>query len=217
MKRIKIILFLASTAVVLTLFATNSNLSAHDFQKKKTASSIDLLEGDLIFQTNISPQCQAIQLATKSKWSHVGIILKENDEWMVLEAVQPVKMTALKDFIRRGEKGEYALKRLNSEGVLSADIINAMHEMGEQQLGKNYDGIFMWSDEEMYCSELVWKIYHTTTGLEIGALQALGDFDLSHPLVKEKLEERYGRNIPLEEKMISPGAMFDSDLLIQVH
>ena len=33
-------------------------------------------DGDLIFQTSLSQQSKAIQLATKSKYSHCGIIYK---------------------------------------------------------------------------------------------------------------------------------------------
>ena len=34
----------------------------------------------------------------------------------------------------------------------------------------------------MYCSELVWKIYNDATGIEIGALKELKDFDFDLPL-----------------------------------
>ena len=65
----------------------------------------------------------------------------------------------------------------------------------------------------MYCSELVWKLYQRSTGLEVGKLATLSSFDLSHPVVKEKLKERYGDNIPMDERVISPQAIVDSDLL----
>jgi len=79
--------------------------------------------------------------------------------------------------------------------------------------GKNYDLYFEWSDDRIYCSELIWKIYKEGTGLEIGKLEELADFDLSNPAVKAKLKERYGNTIPKHEKVISPAAMFDSELL----
>jgi uncharacterized protein YycO len=79
--------------------------------------------------------------------------------------------------------------------------------------GKDYDLLFGWDDEQYYCSELVWKLLKCSTGLEVGKTQLLGEFDLSHPLVKMKLRERYGQDIPLEETVISPGNIFESDLL----
>jgi hypothetical protein len=50
-------------------------------------------------------------------------------------------------------------------------------------------------------------------GIEIGGLQKLREFDLTDPAVKGKMRERYGRDIPLDERVISPAAMFDSALL----
>jgi hypothetical protein len=63
----------------------------------------------------------------------------------------------------------------------------------------------------------VWKIYNRALGIEIGKLKALKEFDLSNPIVKNKLHERYGDNIPLNEQVISPGDMFESDLLETVY
>jgi hypothetical protein len=91
-----------------------------------------------------------------------------------------------------------------------------MKKIGEKFRGKSYDLYFDWSDDKIYCSELVWKIYHEAFGIELGALQELKDFDLSNEVVKTKLKERYGDNIPLNEKVISPAAMFESDFLQDV-
>ena len=51
------------------------------------------------------------------------------------------------------------------------------------------------------------------TGLELGTLQKLRDLDLTDSAVKAKMRERYGKDIPLDERMISPAAMYDSGLL----
>ena len=65
----------------------------------------EIRDGDIIFQTSTSGQSKAIQIATGSKYSHMGIIYKEGNEIFVYEAVQPVKLTPLKDWISRGENG----------------------------------------------------------------------------------------------------------------
>ena len=72
-------------------------------------------------------------------------------------------------------------------------------------------------DERIYCSELVWKIYKEALDIEIGELETLEDFDLTDKAVKQKLKERYGNNIPQNEKVISPVAMFESPLLETVY
>lgn len=79
---------------------------------KKHSSQNAIKEGDIIFQTSLSQQSKAIQLATKSKYSHCGIIFKEGSDFIVLEAVQPVKTTPLNKWIARGEDGKYVIKRL---------------------------------------------------------------------------------------------------------
>ena len=50
----------------------------------------------------------------------------------------------------------------------------------------------------------------------MGQLQQLRDFDLSNPAVQAKLRERYGRNLPLDETVISPVSIFNSPELVTV-
>lgn len=68
----------------------------------------------------------------------------------------------------------------------------------------------------MYCSELIWKIYKNGLGIEIGRLEKLGDFDLSHELVHQTIYERFGENIPIDETVISPANIFNSENLYTV-
>jgi hypothetical protein len=169
--------------------------------------------GDIIFIVNPSGQGKAIQLATKSKFTHVGIIFIENGKPMVYHAVEPVSKNTVDEFIGMSVNGKYEIKRLKDQTLLTQDIINTMLNTARADLGKHYDLAFSWDDKELYCSEFVWKLYNKSLNITIGQLRPLRDFDLSHPIVKAKLEERYGRSIPLDEKMISPGDMFTSSLL----
>lgn len=172
-------------------------------------------EGDIIFHSSTSSQSKAIQLATHSKYSHMGMLFKRNSEWYVLEAIEPVQYTPLHLWIRRGEGAHYVVKRLKSaKKVLNAGTINKMRQIGDSFLGRSYDYSFEWSDERMYCSELVWKIYERVLGVEIGEPADVESFDYSSNEVQNKLEERFGGKVPSgHDKVISPGAMFDSDLL----
>ena len=184
---------------------------------KQLADNDEIKNGDLIFQTSLSGQSKAIQLATKSKYSHCGLIYKDGNEFYVFEAVQPVKRTPLDKWIARGQDGKYVIKRLkNADQVLTPATLTKMKQVGDQFNGKNYDLTFEWSDDKIYCSELIWKIYQRATGIEIGELEKLSDFDLTNEAVKKKMKERYGDKIPTEEIVISPAAIFDSELLIDV-
>lgn len=196
--------------ILLSCSNGNSNQEKHELEKK-------IKNGDIIFQTSKSDQSKAIQLATKSKYSHMGIIYEYDDAFYVFEAVQPVKLTPLNEWIHRGENSHYVIKRLkNAEQILTNPVLAKMKKTGEQFKGKPYDIYFEWSDDKIYCSELVWKIYKQATNIEIGQLEQLSSFDLTHNVVKSKMKERYGNNIPLAEKVISPAAMFNSDKLITV-
>lgn len=181
---------------------------------KILADQDEIKNGDLIFQTSLSGQSKAIQLATKSKYSHCGLIYKDGNDFYVFEAVQPVKRTPLDKWIARGQDGKYVIKRLkNADQVLTPTTLTKMKQVGDQFKGKNYDWTFEWSDDKIYCSELIWKIYQRATGIEIGKLEKLSDFDLTNEAVKKKMKERYGDKIPIEEIVISPASIFDSELL----
>lgn len=170
--------------------------------------------GDIVFHTSTSAQSAAIQAATQSPYSHVGMVLFKDGKPMVFEAVQPVKYTPLSAWLQRGKGGRYVVKRLKSP--LSSTAVARMNVEAKKYIGKPYDLTFEWSDDRIYCSELVWKIYKTAAGIELSPLAKLGTFDLTSPAVKTKLKERYGQHIPLDEPVIAPSALFDSPLLITV-
>ncbi len=180
-------------------------------------SNGEIQNGDLIFQTSLSDQSKAIQLATNSKYSHCGLLFKEGNDIYVFEAVQPVKQTPLDQWVAKGKDEKYVIKRLkNASEVLTPSALDKMKEVAENFIGKNYDKTFEWSDNKIYCSELIWKIYQRATGIEIGKLQKLSDFDLSSETVKRTLKDRYVNGIPLNEIVISPQSIFESELLITI-
>lgn len=91
-----------------------------------------------------------------------------------------------------------------------------MGSFDESFKGKPYNIYIEWIDNRIYCSELVWKIYHTAAGVDIGELEKLSSFNLDEPAVKQKLKEHYGNDIPMDEHVISSASMFESDLLVTV-
>lgn len=206
--------------LLLVLLGLVTSLSIISYQKInpiKEENIQKIQSGDIIFHVSLSGQGKAIQLATKSKYTHCGIIYEENGQFWVYEAIQPVQKTPLKEWIQRGDKQHYVIKRLkNASQILTPDILKQMKEYGQAFQGKNYDIYFSWTDERIYCSELVWKIYYKITGIQIGKLQKLREFDLTSSEVKQKMKERYGNNIPLDENVISPASMFNSELLTTI-
>jgi uncharacterized protein YycO len=101
----------------------------------------------------------------------MGIVYLKNDQPFVFEAVEPVKLTPFSDWIARGEGGHYVVKRLsNARERLTSEALERMLQVGKKFEGKPYDLYFEWSDDRIYCSELVWKIYKRALDLEVGEL-----------------------------------------------
>ena len=172
-KTIPLIIAAGSIALLAVLAKREWIDPRQDRNKIKEATLQDeIRNGDLIFHTSRSDQSLAIQRATGSAYSHCGVIYKEAGQFYVFEAVQPVSRTPLEKWIQRGENGKYVIKRLkDADQVLTASTLGKMKQVGEQFIGKNYDGVFGWSDDRIYCSELIWKIYNRGAGIEIGRLE----------------------------------------------
>lgn len=171
----------------------------------------NIKNGDIIFQTSNSSQSVAVQRATHSRYSHMGIIFVRHGHPYVFEASATVRATPLAKWIAHGVGGKAVIKRLRKE--LTKTQVKRLKATARTFAGKRYDLTFEWSDTRMYCSELVWKIYHRALGIRIGKRQHLRDFDLSDPAVRAKIKERYGDRVPMSEVVISPASMFNSPKL----
>lgn len=171
-------------------------------------------DGDIVFHESTSRQSPIIKLAQHSKWTHCGIVFYKGGKAYVYEAVEPVKYTPLEDWIARGKNGVYCAKRLKNP--LPASSIEKMKAVGVKHKGKHYDSLFQWSDNRMYCSELVWKIYSQGADIELCEPEQFSDFPISAPLVKKLIKERYGDTFDPTEKIVSPSALYNSKLLKEV-
>src|SRR6187549_3837983 len=172
MKKAIIILGLLGLTLVVGLYAKRNfyhprhRLENAVKQVVELSDSNLIKDGDIIFQISLSQQSKAIQLATHSRYSHCGLIFKRKsgqDEWCVLEAVQPVKWTPLTEWINRGEGGHFVIKRLTTD-----PMIDDLRKIAESYIGKSYDLYFDWSDDKIYCSELVWKSFNKVNSFELG-------------------------------------------------
>jgi len=181
-----------------------------------SCSQQKLQDGDIIFQSSTSQQSKAIEIATNSPYSHCGIVFYENGEAYVYEAVQPVGKRSLEDWIASGVDGKYKIKRLKDKSKLTPEKLKEMRNYSLTHFGKNYDGYFNWSDKEMYCSELVWKIYKVNLDVSLAKPLPLKEFNIDAVEVRKVMQKRYGNQIPYDELMISPAQIFQSPLLEDV-
>jgi hypothetical protein len=172
-------------------------------------------DGDIVFHESKSKQSPIIKLAQQSRWTHCGIVFHIGDKVYVYEAVGPVKYTPLEEWIARGKNKVYCVKRLKNP--LPADTIKKMKAAGAKYKGRRYDTLFQWSDNKMYCSELVWKIYAHGADIELCQPERFSDFPISTPAVKKLIKERYGNKFDPTELIVSPAALYNSKLLEEVH
>ena len=86
----------------------------------------------------------------------------------------------------------------------------------EQYLDRPYDIYFEWSNRAIYCSEIIWKAYDQALGIQLAPLQHLKQFDLKQSSVQKLMRQRYGQNIPLNETVIAPKAIYDSKYLQEI-
>lgn len=197
--------------IFLNLSAHTQKISEPNFQKLQS----QLKEGDILFQETYGDFSEAIKLATKSNISHCGLLLKKNNEWYVFEAYEPVLYTPLKNWVSRSNT--LIIKRLAENQKIESDVVSKMNSIAKTMNGKHYDSKFLWTDKELYCSELVWKIYKSACNVQLGTLQRLSDFDLTSPLVKKQMQINYGNNIPMNETIISPVSILNDKKLVTVY
>lgn len=166
-------------------------------------------QGDLIFQSlpNLAPLVGAIEGVTQSPLSHCGMMVYERDQWWVLEAIGPVKMTPLAEWVWQGESGKYAVYRVKG---LDATERLAMIEEGKKFLGLPYDVKYDFDDAKIYCSELLFKAYGAVKkGEALARVETLGELNWRpHAALIERIE---GGPVPVERKMVTPVAIVESE------
>ena len=168
----------------------------------------EVKEGDVIFQTSQSQQSPLIQIATRSKISHCGIIVMRNGKPYVLETLKTLVVTPLDKFIARGEGGKYWLKRSNKE--------NIKIKYGSY-LGKPYDLAFKFDNGKFYCSELIYDIYKNQLGIELCEPKKVSDYLIlgtdKLPQIEKAMKKR---GITKEQYAVAPIDIFESDYLEDV-
>lgn len=125
---------------------------------------VELQEGDILFQDlDCGDYCESIETVTQgvdgAELSHCGILYKtEQGDWEVLEAIsQGVSSTPLDSFLNRSSDANGQPKvlvgRLKKE---EKEVVKNAIEFAQLALGSSYDPIYDLTDDNYYCSELVY-------------------------------------------------------------
>jgi hypothetical protein len=195
---------LGKVLVIIFFLSLSSPIRATDFQ-----------EGDIVFQAVKTSQTLALYMATGSVYTHCGIVYQENGEFYVFEALNVMSKTPIEEWINRSLVPVLQY-RLKDSRILTPEVILAMKKAGLELADKSYDYYFQWSDQLIYCSELVYKVYQRGAGLELVPLKRFQDYDLSHPAVQALIKKRFPEGLPLEEKAVAPADIIKSPFLALV-
>ena len=169
-----------------------------------------LESGDLVFETSSSAQSSAIQWATASRWSHVGIVeVSDRGDVSVIEALRVVTRTPWRAWQRRARRGGDVLV-LRPKG-LAADRRAAAAAAARGFLGRPYDPRFGWDDDRIYCSELVVKAYERGAGVSLGKRERLGDLRLLG--IEKAAEQRWGGPVPKDLVLVTPASLAEDGRL----
>jgi hypothetical protein len=84
----------------------------------------------------------------------------------------------------------------------------------EKYLGLPYDHVYLWGDDEFYCSELVYKAYIRGCGISLCDLRPFEDYNLEP--VKNAIMERFGE-VPVDQEVVTPEDLARSESLTVVY
>ena len=194
--------------IVLIVIALPFMQIAKETLTAETGPVSEVREGDVIFQTSKSQQSPLIQIGTRSKITHCGIIVMRGGKPYVLETLKTLVLTPLDKFIDRGEDGKYWIKRSSKENI---KIKYAKY------LGKPYDLAFKFDNGRFYCSELVYDIYQKQLGIQLAEPRQVKDYLILFtdrlPKLKRAMKRR---GISKEQYAIAPVDIFNSNYLESV-
>ncbi|OZI52655.1 YiiX/YebB-like N1pC/P60 family cysteine hydrolase [Bordetella genomosp. 4] len=170
------------TTVILSLALITLPAYAHDFTEWRT--------GDLVFQDSAGPQSAAIRIATKSRYTHMGIVRLTPSGPVVIEAARTVSETPLAKFLARGQQGQYAVYRLNT--ATPESIQTALAE-ASRYTGRPYDIFFRLEPDAIYCSELPYYAFKAA-GITLGKTERFGTLAVDNPAVRTLFLARWERH-----------------------
>lgn len=195
--------------ILLLIIALPFSSMVMETMTAQTVPVKEVREGDVIFQTSQSQQSPLIQIATRSKISHCGIIVMKDGEPYVLETLKTLVITPLDKFIARGKGGRYWLKRSNIENIKIKY---------DSYLGKPYDLAFKFDNDKFYCSELIYDIYKNQLGIELCEPKKVSDYLIlgtdKLPMIEKAMKKR---GITKEQYAVAPVDVFESDYLEDVN
>ena len=208
--------------ITLLAMAASGALGLWLQQTRVTAADLPPLRtGDLVFQESGSSQTKAIAFASRSLYTHAGLVeIDAQGRPFVVEAARTVQSTPLAKWIERGTAGRITVKRvrdLSDEDARKALAAAHLYD------GRPYDFYFHDDTETIYCSELVRRAFAEGPGIELGEIQRPRDLSIDNAAVRALIEARWQKHplciekgaasfeacygIILDQQLVTPAAI----------
>lgn len=153
----------------------------------------ELKTGDIVFQTTTGTQSNAIMFASRSIYTHMGMIeVDANGKPQVIEAVGPVRTIPLSRWVKKGVGERVTVKRMKD---LSPDDAKTAAKQAKTYEGRPYDIYFYESRDAIYCSELVYAAFKEGPNITLGQEQKVADLNINNRAARSLIEQRW-RNHP---------------------
>lgn len=131
---------------------------------------VEWKNGDLVVQDAKVGEMLPVFETEGTGVTHIGIVEKRPEGTFVIESVEAVRETPMKEFLARGKGRDFAVYRVNDLNEKQAvEVVSA----AKRQLGKPNDMFLRRSWEQLYSAELV-KLAFEGIGVDLGRTQRLG-------------------------------------------
>jgi len=183
------VIFVAGFGAIFFVWLRLTAVSANDLPQ--------LRDGDIVFQTIDGSQTLAILFASRSVYSHVGMIkIAENGTPFVVEAVGPVREVTLDEWIEQGIGGRITVKRLDN---LTPEEARTALDAASVFNGRPYDIYFRSDDDAIYCSELVRNAFLRGPRIELGRLETVRDLNIDNFATRKLIDRRWSTHPDCKE------------------
>ena len=115
-------------------------------------------EGDIVFSTDSN---KLAHFLIPGEWDHVGIVVKHEDQLMIVEAVQPkVRFTDTYTFCSHSDRIAIARPKLDPEAL------ERFVRYAKMFVGMKYDSLFTPGREALYCAEVIIESWPAADAIE---------------------------------------------------
>lgn len=202
-------------ALLLSLISSVAVAEISESQCKEIESKVR--EGDIAFINVDNWLYRQVAAATKGWTTHVGIVLREDNKWIVAESTIPFsKKTPFCKFIRKTDHDQYSIRRLGHIDLAMKEVAQIKADVNAN-LGRVYDFYFNYDAPRLFCSKFVYDLIKQSTGIEVGKVQTLGEIRDSNPQGDTTFWEYWFLgNVPWEQRTITPQNMYEDAKLMTV-